>query len=81
MPVILLLLGAGLAYIGYARATAPRFKHGEILRVPGKPWASREDAIAYARELDLAPDEHRVVGAHAGTRSETWVIEITRGRA
>lgn len=84
MPVLWLVLGLGAAaaaYVGWARASTPRFRYGEILQVPNRPWASRDDAVTYAQELGLASDEHRIIGLHAGTRSETFAIEITRGRA
>ena len=72
-----LAVAARLAY--WLWGSLPRYRFGEIITVPGKEYASAEQAEAHARGLGLAKDEYEVVTLHGGSRSQRAVIRITRG--
>ena len=83
------LISGAVALIAYWNFTAPRFKFGEIIRVPQPPGhlengryrATPEQARAYARRLALADDEYEVIDGGYNMGAPTALIRITRGRA
>jgi len=76
-----LLLAIAAASLLWLRSDRPRFKYGEVIRVPGTEHASLAQVEAHAQSLRLAPDEYETISLGYAMGKPNVAIRITRGYA